>query len=291
MSLAIAYLRLTKPRVTALVIMTSVTGYFWASPSTFWNPELLFLVAGVVLSCSGAATLNQYLEYRLDARMQHTVSRPIPAGMVQSVHALAFGVVLILSGVILLYAKINLITAFLSLLSAVIYVVIYTPMKQRSWLSTSVGAVSGALPPVIGWTAVSGTVDYRAWIFFLILFIWQHPHFYAIAWMYRSDYRSVGFKVLSAIDTGGKKTFRHIFVYSMVLVPVSLLPWVLGMSGVWYGAGALAFGTILAIFSTRLFISQTDKNARQLFNATIAYLPALLIFIVLDNANTANLWR
>jgi protoheme IX farnesyltransferase len=280
--LLLAYWQLTKPRLTALVIMTSVAGYFLAGPATFWEPRLFYLVAGAVLSCSGAAVLNQYLERDLDARMRYTCNRPIPAGIVRPVHALNFSILLILTGITVLCVKVNLLTAFLSLLTVFIYIMVYTPMKRVSWLSTSLGAVAGALPPVGGWAAVSGTIGLEAWILFFILFIWQHLHFYAIAWMHRQDYKAAGFKILSVIDPEGRRIFKHVFVYSLVLVPVALLPYVFGVSGGWYGAGAIMLGIILLIFSAKLFFSRSDRDTRVLFRATVAYLPALLMLIILD---------
>ena len=264
--------------------MTSIAGYISAEHGTLGDPQLFYLVVGTVLSCSGAAVLNQYLERHYDAQMRYTRNRPIPAGVVQPVHALIFGILLVLVGVTLLYVKVNLLTASLILLTTFIYILIYTPMKRVSWLSTSIGAVAGALPPVAGWTAASGTIDPGAWILFLIIFIWQHPHFYAIAWRYREDYAAGGFKMLSVIDPEGRRIFKHILVYSLVLVPVSFLPCVLGLSSRWYGAGALTLGITQLMFSVRLFFSRSDEDNRKLFRVNIAYLPTLLILVILDNS-------
>ncbi len=253
-----------------------------AGHESIFDPRLLYLVAGIVLSCSGAAVLNQYLERNLDAKMRHTRDRPLPAGTVQPVHILNFGTVFILAGIIILCVGVNLLTAFLSLLTAFIYIMIYTPMKRISWLSTSLGAVSGALPAVAGWAAASGTISLGAWILFLILFIWQHPHFYSIAWLYREDYKTGGFKTLSVIDTSGHRIFKHVFIYSLILIPVSFLPYVFGLSSGWYGAGSLTIGIILLIFSAKLFFSRSDRDARRLFKATVVYLPTLLMLIILD---------
>jgi len=282
MHLLLAYLRLTKPRITVLVIMTTVAGYVLAGQTTVLDPRLFYLVAGTVSACSGSAVLNQYLERTFDARMRHTRDRPIPAGTVQPVQALNFGIVLVIVGVTIAAVKVNVLTSFLILLTAFIYIVIYTPMKRISWLSTSLGAVSGALPPVTGWAAASGTIGLGAWILFLILFLWQHPHFYTLAWMYRKDYTTGGFKILSVIDTGGRRIFKHILVYTLLLVLISFFPYVFGLSGIWYGAGSLTLGIIPFIFSVKLFSSRSDKDTRRLFKVTLAYLPMLIVLVILD---------
>jgi len=276
-----AYIQLTKPRITILVIMTTVAGYLFAGGTTVLDPRLFYLVAGSVSACSGSAVLNQYLERDFDARMEHTRDRPIPVGLVQPVQALNLGIVLVLSGVTIAAMKVNLLSAFLILLTAFIYIVIYTPMKRVSWLSTSLGAVSGALPPVTGWAAATGTIGLGAWILFFILFLWQHPHFYAVAWMYRDDYRIGGFKILSAIDANGDRIFKHILVYTLLFVLASFLPYLFGLSGLQYGVGSLLLGIIPLMFSAQLFVSRSDRDTRRVFRATLAYLPMLLTLIVL----------
>lgn len=277
-----AYLRLTKPRLTVLVILTTVAGYLLAGNTIVLDARLLYLVAGSVLACAGSAVLNQYLERDFDARMVHTRDRPIPAGLIEPVHALNFGIVLVLAGVIITAVAVNLLAAFLNLLTAFIYIIIYTPMKRVSWLSTSLGAISGALPPVTGWAAASGKIGPGAWILFLILFMWQHPHFYAIGWMYRKDYTTGGFKILSVIDTEGRRIFSYIFVSTLLLLPVSFFPYAFGLTSIRYGVSALILGIIPLMFSVKLFFSRTDSDTRNVFRAILAYLPALLIVMILD---------
>ncbi|UWX58400.1 heme o synthase [Chlorobaculum sp. MV4-Y] len=278
-----AYLQLTKPRITVLVILTTVAGYLFAGGASVLDSRLRYLVAASVLGCSGSAVLNQYLERDFDARMRHTCKRPIPAGLIEPVQALNFGILLVLAGVIVASVKVNLLAAFLILLTAFIYIVIYTPMKRVSWLSTSIGAISGALPPLTGWGAASGAIAPKAWILFLILFLWQHPHFYAIGWMYREDYATGGFKILSVIDSEGRRAFRHILIFTLLLVPVSVLPYVFGLSGIRYGVGSLLLGIMPLVFSVKLFFSRSDSDTRSLFKATLAYLPALMIVMILDS--------
>jgi protoheme IX farnesyltransferase len=283
MRLLTAYLQLTKPRITLLVILTTVAGYLFSGAATLLDMRLFYLIAGSAIGCSGAAVLNQFLERDFDARMEHTRHRPIPAGLVQPVHALNFGILLVLAGVIIAGVLVNLLSAFLILLSAFIYIVIYTPMKRVSWLSTSLGAVSGALPPVIGWAAASGKIEPGAWILFVILFLWQHPHFYAIGWMYRKDYTTGGFKILSVIDPEGRRIFSHILASTLLLVLAAILPYAFGLTGIRYGVSSLILGIIPLVFSVKLFFSRSDSDTRKVFKVTLAYLPAQLIVMILDS--------
>src|SRR3990167_1983382 len=223
-----AYIDLTKPRILTLVLVTTTLGFFLGGRGIHSFIELFFLLLGVALVCAGSAVLNHYLERDIDAKMLRTRNRPLPMGVIQPADALIFGIVLILAGVFTLWWKTNLLTAFLSLLSAFLYVLVYTPMKRISWLNTTIGAIPGALPPVGGWAAASGNLESGAWALFLIMFIWQHPHFYAIAWMFRDDYRRGGFKMLPVVDPSGQKTFLQIILFALILIPVSGLPSVIG---------------------------------------------------------------
>ncbi len=276
------YLALTKPGITASVLAATAIGYYLGGHGAAPLTRLFFLLVGAGLSCAGSAALNQYLEREFDARMVHTQDRPLPTGTIAPVQALNFGMVLVLAGLLVLYLSTNLLTAFLSLLTSFIYIVVYTPLKRLSWLNTSLGAVAGALPPVGGWAAATGGVGWGAGILFLLLFVWQHPHFYAIAWMFREDYRRAGFKMLSAAEPTGKKTFSHILFYSLALAPLSLAPVLAGLSGGIYAAGAVLLGVLLAGASAKLFVSGSDNDARALFRTTVFYLPLLLVLIVVD---------
>jgi protoheme IX farnesyltransferase len=214
--------------------------------------------------------------------MIRTRDRPIPAGIILPSHALNFGIFLTLGGVLILYTKVNILTAFLSLLTSFLYIMVYTPMKRTSWLNTTLGAVAGAIPPLGGWAAATGTLNFTAGMLFLILFIWQHPHFYAIAWILKDDYRRAGFKMLPVMEPDGRRTFFQILLFSVMLIPVSLLPALFGICGMIYFFGVLIAGMGLALVSKRFFGTRSLADARNLLKSTVAYLPVLLILSVVD---------
>lgn len=277
-----AYLELTKPRILALVLVTTTIGFFLGGKGISSFSQLFVTLAGAGLVCAGAAALNQYLERDADSKMQRTKNRPIPLGIIAPNSAMLFGIVLILSGILVLTACVNLLTAFLSLLTAFLYVLVYTPFKKISWLNTTIGAIPGAIPPMGGWAASSGALDMGAWILFLILFIWQHPHFYAIAWMFKDDYKKGGFKMLSVLDPQGKKMFTQIKFFAILMIPVSLLPTMIGMSGQIYFYGALVLSTGLFLVARTFLSSKTFVDAQKLLRATVMYLPILLFLIIFD---------
>jgi protoheme IX farnesyltransferase len=276
------YLELGKPRIVSMVLVTTTLGFFLASRGI--HPLGLFFATllGVGCSTGGAAMLNNYLDRDADAKMNRTRGRALPAGLVEPSQALLGGVGLVLFGVLLLLWVVNLLTAFLVLLAAFLYVLVYTPMKKISWLNTTIGAFPGAIPPLAGWAAATGRVDPGAWVLFAILFAWQHPHFFAIAWMYREDYRAGGFKMLPVVEPSGERTFHQTIVFSVLLIGVSVLPTLLGMTGRVYLWGALLIG--LGVLSVALDFarSQRTADARRLLRASILYLPVLLLLIVMD---------
>lgn len=278
------YIELTKPRILNMVLVSATLGYFLGGHGkvAFWG--LLWLLIGVSAVCAGSATLNHYLERDSDKKMARTRNRPIPAGRIPANNALLFGVALILGGVLFLWLKANLLTAFLSLMSAFLYVLVYTPLKKVSWLHTTIGAIPGALPPLGGWTAATGEISLGGWLLFCILFVWQHPHFYSIAWMFREDYRAGGFKVLPVVQPDGKSTFRQILLYSLLLIPISVMPTVAGMSGNLYFGGACVLGMAMLAQSIVLTRTRTYQDARNLLKASVIYLPALLLLIVVDRS-------
>ena len=278
----LAYVELTKPRILLLVLVTSAIGYFLGGHGIPSYLQLAITLFGTGLCCGGAAVLNQYIERDMDAKMHRTRLRPIPSGIISPADALAFGTILVIAGTVLLVVKINLLTGFLALLTAFLYALVYTPLKRITWLNTFVGAIPGAIPPMGGWSAATGSLGWGAWILFLILFVWQHPHFYSIAWMYREDYERGGFKMLPVVEPDGASTFRQILIYSLLLIPISLLPTVIGMSGPIYFCGTLFMGIILLLMGITLFESKSTKDARKLLRATIIYLPVLLVLIVTD---------
>jgi len=278
----IDYLELTKPRITTLVVLTAVVGFFMGSGATFPAAALLQTILGTALVAAGAGVLNQVAERDQDARMVRTARRAIPAGRVSPRQGLVFGWVLSLGGVGLFIAFLNLTTAALAAATLVSYVFVYTPLKRRTSLNTLVGAVPGALPPVGGWAAASGHLPSEAWTLFLIVFLWQIPHFLAIAWLLREDYARGGFRMLTVDDPSGTVTGRHIALTALALVPVSLCPTLLGLSGVVYFSGALALSGAYAAISVWAASRMTAARARLLFLASVVYLPAILAVMLAD---------
>lgn len=276
------YIEITKPRIVSLVLVTAAIGFYLGGQGISSYATLAWLLLGVAVECSGAAVLNHYLEREMDSKMTRTRKRPLPSGRMNPEHALQFGVILSLAGVAVLYIKVNMLTAFLSLLTTFMYVLVYTPMKRVSWFNTTVGAFPGAMPILGGWAGATGTLDFHAGILFLIMFVWQHPHFYAIAWMFKDDYARAGFKMLSEQETHGDNMFRHIYYYSLLLIPVSVIPSITGMAGMIYCVGAFIAGIWLLGMSRKFIQSQSVVDARQLLKATVVYLPVLLTLIVLD---------
>lgn len=276
------YIELTKPRIVLLVLITATIGYYLGGQGirSYW--QLFYLLLGTSLVCGGSAVLNHYLERDTDAVMKRTRRRPLPTGRIKPVHALQFGVILSLLGVFVLYTELNILTAFLGLLTNFMYVLVYTPMKRVSWWNTTIGAFPGAMPPLGGWAAATGTLNFDAGILFLILFIWQHPHFYAIAWMFRDDYRQAGFKMLPGQEHEGWDMFRQVQYYSLLLIPISLIPTATGLSGLIYMAGALAAGLAMLWVSFLFIRSHSLQDARRLLKATVIYLPILLTLIIID---------
>ena len=276
------YIELTKPRILSLILVTTTLGFFLGGKGIHDWWLLIFLLTGAAMVCAGAGVRNHYLERDIDCKMARTKNRPIPRGMIHPANAVSFGLLLTLAGLTILVTKVNLLTAFLSILTSFLYVLVYTPMKKISWLNTTIGSIPGAIPPMGGWAAATGNLDWGAWILFLILFIWQHPHFYAIAWMFKEDYGKAGLKMLPVIEPDGKSTFNQILWYSLALIPASLLPTMIGMSGKVYFLGALVAGIIFYIYGKRLAASHSMADARNLLKASVIYLPALLLLIVLD---------
>jgi protoheme IX farnesyltransferase len=276
------YLELSKPRIVSMVLVTTLLGYFLggAGIDSWWS--VLFTLAGTGLGAAGAAALNNYLERDADARMQRTRRRALPSGLLEPAAALAYGVLLVLGGVTLLVCTVNLLSGFLVLLTAFLYVLVYTPLKKLTWLNTPIGAIPGALPPMIGWAAARGTIDPGAWVLFGILFAWQHPHFYSIAWIFRDDYARAGFKMLSVVDPSGRRLFRQAILFSAALIVVSISLVALGLAGQFYLFGAALLGAGLLAASLTMAQHQTLKDARRVLLASVIYLPLLLVLLVMD---------
>ena len=244
--------------------------------------RVIWTLLGTGLSAGGAGALNQYLERDQDKLMERTCNRPIPAGIIQPQNALLFGVSAVIMGSIILVMKINTLTGFLSLLTAFMYVLIYTPMKKLTWLNTSLGSIPGALPPIGGWTAATGNVDSGAWILFAILYLWQHPHFFAIAWMCKDDYQKAGFKMLPVIEPNGSRTIRQIFWHLSLLFPVCFLPFIIGMSGNIYLFGTTILTLWYFLSAIPMLKEKSSKNASRILKASVIYLPLLMVIIIID---------
>jgi protoheme IX farnesyltransferase len=275
-----AYIELTKPRITFLIVLTSAAGFGLASKRAVDYVGLLGALFGIAMLSSGIATLNQYAERELDGLMRRTATRPLPTGKIAPWEALAFGAGLTIFAEVYLLVLVNPLSALLGLTVIAGYLFGYTPLKTRSSLSTIVGAFPGAVPPLIGWTAATGTLSIEAWVLFAILFLWQFPHFLAIAWMYREDYSRAGILMLPVIEPDGRVTAQQIVVYTLMLIPVSLLPTVLGVSGRVYFFGALVLGLLFLYSSVRAAFSMSRQRARQLLLASVLYLPLLFILMV-----------
>jgi protoheme IX farnesyltransferase len=276
------YVALTKPRLNVLVVATSAAGYYLGSRTTPDALPMLESVMGTALVAGGAAVLNQLYERDTDRLMRRTRMRPLPDGRVAPADAGVFGGVLSVLGLAMLAGGANLIAALLALVTLVTYLVVYTPMKRRTPAATLVGAVPGALPPLIGWTASHGSLTWGGAALFGIVFLWQIPHFMAIAWLYREDYRIAGFPMLPVIDPDGRRAGRHAFWYAAMLLPVSLAPAFAGVSGTAYSAVAAVLGIAMLYLSARFARERTDAAARRLFFGSIVYLPLIWIVMIAD---------
>src|SRR6266508_4091518 len=277
-----AYLELTKPRITFLIVLTAAAGFALASQARIDYSGLVRAMVGIALLSSGIATINQYMERDLDALMRRTANRPLPSGRLLPLQALTFGVGLIVGAEIYLAVLVNPLTALLGLTVIAGYLFGYTPLKTKTSLSTMVGAFPGAVPPLIGWAAARGSIGLEAWVLFAILFLWQFPHFLAIAWMYREDYSRAGILMLPVVEPDGRVTAQQIVVYTVLLLPVSLLPTALGISGKVYLYGAIALGLLFLFCSLRAAFSKSRHEARRLLLASVIYLPLLFILMVLN---------
>jgi protoheme IX farnesyltransferase len=270
------YYELIKPRMNALVVVTTAGGYYMATHFGADWARLAHTIVGTAFTAAGASVLNQYVEREPDAKMPRTMNRPLPAGRVAPIEALTFGVLLATTGVLYLAALVNPLAAALAALTFVTYVFVYTPLKTRTSLCTVVGAVPGAIPPMIGFAAVDHALSPAAWAVFGILFFWQLPHFLAIAILYRDDYTKGGMKMLPCVDADLSLTGRQIVVWTLALIPVTLFPAVIGMAGIAYFFTAIVLGLAFLFFGVQCAIKRRRVDARRLFLASIVYLPALL---------------
>jgi protoheme IX farnesyltransferase len=278
------YIELTKPRITWLILMSTGVGYFFGldRQASFNWALLIHTLVGTGLIASGTAALNQWWERESDKLMRRTASRPLPMGLLTANRALWFGIVLALAGAAELAIWVNVLAALLGAFTLAAYLFVYTPMKSRTHLSTVVGALPGAMPPLMGYAASSGLLNREAWSLFFILFVWQFPHFLAIAWMYRDDYARAGIQMLPVVEPDGKSTSRQIILYATTLIPISLLPVLLGMSGTIYLVGAMILGLWFLYTGVRVAFDRTNVRARQVLLASVIYLPMIYGLMVLD---------
>ena len=274
------YVTLAKPRLNLLVVATTLAGYYMAAPHGLGWALLLNTLIGTALVASGASAFNQLLEIEADGLMRRTRARPLPSGRIEPRRAKAFAIVLSIVGLAQLAIAVNLLAAAVALATLLTYTVFYTPLKKRTSLATVVGGVPGALPPMIGWAAVRNNLSIEAWILFGIVFLWQMPHFLAIAWMYREDYKRAGFPLLPIVEPDGASTGRQAVIYAAALLPVSLAPTAAAMAGSVYLIGAAAMGVLFLALAMRFAWVRTSLDARRLFFGSIVYLPLLWILMV-----------
>ncbi len=286
------YAELTKMRVTTLIVMTAWCGFYFGAlkngvSSLSWS--LFHALLGVGLVSAGTAALNEVIECEVDSRMRRTADRPLPSGRMSLLHGTIAGVVLTVGGVFYLAFTANALTGLLALATAFVYLAAYTPLKKIHPICTLVGAIPGAMPGVLGWVAARGRLEWGALVMFAIVFFWQFPHFYSIAWLYREDYAAGSIRMLPAVEEDGAATGRRILLYSLGLIPVSLTPTMMGMSGKLYATGAIVMGIAFCYFGARLArlglpmnAPRSKQRARQLLQASVIYLPLLFALMMIN---------
>jgi protoheme IX farnesyltransferase len=277
-----ALVELTKPRITFLLLLTAAAGFCLGSQGPINLVKLAHTMVGLGLLASGVATLNQYWERGLDSMMARTESRPLPTRRVSPAEALAFGLILTFGSEVYLALLVNPLTSLLGVVVIVGYVLMYTPLKTKTSLATVVGAFPGAMPPFIGWAAANNQLHLGAWVLFAIIFLWQFPHFLAIATLYRDDYKKAGILMLPVIESNGRMTGRQIVLYTLMLIPTSLVPTLIGMTGKVYFYGAVILGLVFLYVAVRAALDHSKTTARRLLLASVIYLPLLFILMVLN---------
>ena len=277
-----ALLELTKPRVSGLVVLTTAAGFYLASLNDFNWMLLSLALVGTASVASGTAVLNQVMERDLDGKMRRTAGRPLPARRLDARSALLFGLLLLVFGSLVLATSVNVLTALLGCLTAGMYLLVYTPLKTRTSFCTTVGAIPGAMPPVMGWTAARGELDLNAGLLFAILFLWQYPHFLSIAWVYREDYARGGFKMLPLLDWEGRRTAVRVVLFLILLLFSSVLPFFVQLAGALYLIGALVLGVGFLWSGIMLAQSRARVAAKRVLRASVVYLPLLLVLMVCD---------
>jgi len=277
-----AYYELTKPGIALFVMMTAGVAYFVGSRGDAQLLPVAHVLLGTLLATAGALALNQYLEREVDARMVRTRQRPVPSGRLRPVEALLFGSALVAGGCLYMWATVGGLPAALTLFSAFAYNFIYTPLKSRSYMATLAGAIPGAMPALIGWSAATGTVSLGGLVLFAIAFLWQLPHVLALAWLLREDYTRAGFFLTPPADPAGRVIARQMNLYTVTLIPVSLLPTLIHLTGWIYFAGALVLGLGLLVWTLRAGMTMSREAVRKVFLGSLAYQPLLLAFMLVD---------
>ncbi|MBX3289670.1 MAG: heme o synthase [Acidobacteria bacterium] len=277
-----AFIELTKPRIAFLLVLTSAAGYYAGSIGTFDTLLFVHSMLGITLLAFGVATLNQWYERAIDPLMERTAGRPIPAGKVTPTEALVFGISQCLVAELYLLFFVNILTAALGLTVIAGYVLVYTPLKTKTSASTAIGAFPGAMPPLMGWTAATNEITLGAWALFAVQFLWQFPHFLAIAWLYREQYAKAGILMLPVVEPDGRLTARQIVLFTLMLVPVSLGPFFLGFAGIYFLIGSVLLGIWFLFESVKMARSKTDKAARKLLLVSVIYLPLYFLLMVID---------
>ena len=275
------YYELAKPSIVWLVLMSAVMGGYLAVDGAFEVARAWHALLATALLAAGTGALNQWWERDIDASMRRTVSRPIPSGRVQPRSGLLFGSGLTVAGLVYLFFGVSALCFALGAATVVLYNFVYTPLKTRTWWSTTVGALPGAVPPLLGWAALRDSAGIEAWVLFSILFLWQFPHFYAIAWMYREDYERAGILMLPVVDPTGRSTVRQILLTAALLIPVSTAPAWLGMVASWYVVPSVLLGLSYFAFGLRLASGQQRTHAKDLLKASVLYLPLLYLFLLI----------
>ena len=277
-----AYYELTKPSITFMILVSTALGYFMGGNGISNYQHFILTLLGSCLISSGSGALNHFAEAESDKIMHRTNLRPIPAGIILPEKAMIFGIALIFIGSGILYFFINTLTCVLALITALMYLFIYTPLKKLTWLNTPVGAIPGAIPPIGGWVAATGSLDPEAWILFAILFLWQHPHFYAIALMFKDDYKKAGLKMLPVVEPNGSRTNRQIIWHALLLIPVSVMPVYINLLGMIYFWAALILGIGYLLSGFILAKQYSVNNARLVLKVSVFYLPILFLTIMVD---------
>jgi len=276
------YAELSKLNILSLVLIATILGYYLGTSGLISWKRLFITLLGTALTASGSGALNHYLERETDKFMVRTKNRPLPAGLIKPAEVMNYGVLMVLAGIMILVIQINMLTGFIALLTAFLYIVVYTPLKKITWLNTSIGSIPGALPILGGWTASSGSIDTMAWVLFAIMYLWQHPHFYSIAWICRSDYAEAKLKMLPVVEPDGNSTIRQIFWHLLLMIPITFLPFIQGALGLFYLIGAFMITSAFFVSALPLARNRSDKSALLLLKASVFYLPSLLLIIIID---------